>query len=270
MKYLTTEPPFLLKKYVRFYWMLEQEVASGMSYIHRTMADGCPELIFHYKGRFEEILSPEKIETSFKAGLHGQTQNFRRFIIHEDFGIFGVYLYPFAIPALFSFPASELSDQMTDLETLLGNEGSNLEERMMLANSHEERAAIISAFLCARLFKNNAHEPGVFSAINKVIHHNGLTTVREIALENSLSTRQFERKFKEFSGFSPKLYLRIARFQSAINAYGDKDKSLTEIAYECGYYDQSHFIHDFKNFSGQHPRFYFSGKGEGTEYRDQP
>ncbi|TXJ23716.1 MAG: AraC family transcriptional regulator [Chitinophagaceae bacterium] len=83
-----------------------------------------------------------------------------------------------------------------------------------------------------------------------------------------LSTRQFERNFKEFAGFSPKLYSRIIRFQSAIEQYGQTGKSLTEIAYDCGYYDQSHFIHDFKEFSGLHPRHYFGGKAEGTSWKD--
>ncbi|HTD40430.1 MAG TPA: helix-turn-helix domain-containing protein, partial [Mucilaginibacter sp.] len=75
------------------------------------------------------------------------------------------------------------------------------------------------------------------------------------------------RKFKIYSGFSPKMYLRLTRLQNALKQYGH-DKTLTQIAYECGYYDQSHFIHDVKAFTGYHPGFYFSGNAEGTEYRN--
>ena len=92
--------------------------------------------------------------------------------------------------------------------------------------------------------------------------------VQEMAGRAFLSTRQFERNFKQFAGFSPKLYSRIIRFQAAMQQYGNKAMSLTAIAYECGYYDQSHFIHDFKEFSGHHPHHYFSGNAEGTEWRD--
>jgi methylphosphotriester-DNA--protein-cysteine methyltransferase len=74
--------------------------------------------------------------------------------------------------------------------------------------------------------------------------------------------------FKHFSGFSPKLFSRIIRFQSALNHYGKKEKKLTEIAYDAGYYDQSHFIQDFKEFSGHSPKEYFSGKTETTQWRD--
>ncbi|MBC8045504.1 MAG: AraC family transcriptional regulator, partial [Fimbriimonadaceae bacterium] len=92
--------------------------------------------------------------------------------------------------------------------------------------------------------------------------------VEQLARQNFLSIRQFERNFKEFSGFRPKLFSRIIRFQSALSEYDNKGKPLTEIAYACGYYDQSHFIHDFKEFSGHYPKHYFSGKAEGAEYRD--
>jgi AraC-like DNA-binding protein len=237
-------------------------------YVHRTLADGCAELVFHYKGRFDEITAQHKTATSFVAGLHGQSKNFRRFIVHEDFGIFGVYLYRYAIPALFSIPSDEVSDQMPDLQTLLGNEGKDLEDKMMNADSHLERASIVSVFFSKRLLREFKTEPGVFMAIQHVIENRGMTPVRDLAAQSCLSTRQFERKFKAFSGFSPKLYSRISRFQATLRAYTNQDKSLTEIACESGYYDQSHFIHDFKTFSGHPPHFYFSGRGEDTAYLD--
>jgi len=89
-----------------------------------------------------------------------------------------------------------------------------------------------------------------------------------LANDYFLSERQFERQFRKFSGFSPKLFSRIVRFQSALTQYGNNEKSLTEIALETGYYDQSHFIHDFKEFSGYHPKQYFSGNSGAIEWRD--
>jgi AraC-like DNA-binding protein len=268
MKYLTFNPPPHLTKYVRYYWVLENEVAGGPPYFHRTMADGCAELIFHYRGRFDEIASDNKTDLSFTSGISGPTQRFRRFTIKEDFGIFGVYLYPFALPVLFGIPATEVRDEMPDLTTFLGQRGSDLEEKMMLAPDNFSRATIISTFLTSCLGRWQQREPAVFSIINQIIQVNGLTSISDLAAQSCLSTRQFERTFKEFSGFSPKLFSRIARFHNTMDAYGSKNKTLTEIAYECGYYDQSHFIHDFKAFSGQHPSEYFSGKSESTGYRD--
>ena len=268
MKYFTILPSADLARYVRFFWVLEHNLTDSEPYFHRTMADGCAELVFHFKGQFDEILKTEQSELSFRSGIHGQSQSFRRFRISEKFGIFGVYLYPFAIPALFGVPAAELSNQMPDLTTFLGKAGAELEERVMLATDHAGRIHIVSEYLRKCIRSREVHEPAVFSVISSVIQSNGLAKIPDLAAQSFLSTRQFERKFLAFSGFSPKLFNRIIRFHSALNEYGNKEKSLTEIAYECGYYDQSHFIHDFKAFSGQHPKTYFSGNAEGMGYRD--
>jgi hypothetical protein len=65
------------------------------------MADCCTELLFHYKGLFHEIDEQERHTLSFRSGIHAQSSRYRRFIIHEGFGIFGAYLYPYAAKLLF-------------------------------------------------------------------------------------------------------------------------------------------------------------------------
>jgi len=265
MKYLTIDPPPILAPFVRCFWVLEGEASTAEPYIYRGYADGCTELIFHYQSPFDRILRDDSSESGFAAGIHAHTRTFSRSIVYSNFAIFGCYLYPYAVPRLFGYPANDLTDQMTDLSSVLGCEGAELEERMLLAASNAERKAILSKFLITRLNRDRRELPNVFAAVNNIIEARGLMDVRELSEKYCLSHRQFERKFKEFSGFSPKLYSRIARFQSALREYGSK-KSLTDIAYDCGYYDQSHFISDFKEFSGYSPKVYFSGRAEGSEY----
>lgn len=268
MKYFTIKPPEYLAAYVRYFWVLEGEASFAQPYIHRSMADGCAELIFHYTGVFDELLDDRSTERSFSSGLAGQSQQFRRFLIKQNFGIFGVYLYPFAVSQLFAVPGVEAKNQMIDLRSLLGADANELEEKMMLAIDNRLRVKIITEFLERRLLKVKKQPPGVFEAVKYIIQTNGTTRVEDLANQNFQSTRQFERNFKQFSGFSPKLFSRIIRFQMALGEYKSKGKSLTEIAYACGYYDQSHFIQDFKEFSGFNPKAYFSGKTEATEWRD--
>jgi len=97
------------------------------------MADVCPELLFHFKGPFNELFDDGKAEKSFTAGIHGQTHCTRKFHIDKAFGIFGVCLYPQAIPLLFGLPATELTNQMPDLNTLLKQEGNELEDKITIA-----------------------------------------------------------------------------------------------------------------------------------------
>jgi len=266
MKYYTISPSTRLSQFVRYFWVLEGDLKSK-NYVHRSLADGGVEIVFHYKAMFDEIIAANRVEKSFASGISGQSRKFRRFITCENFGIFGAYLYPFAVPQFFSFPATDMSNQMISLEDLLGKDGKELEEKMMTATDNAHRVNIISAFLENRLNKKQLQTSPMIHAVSQIIHSKEIVDVRTLAKYFNLSTRQFERKFKEFAGFSPKLFSRIIRFQSAASKYGSDYPTLTEIAYDCGYYDQSHFIHDFKEFSGYHPKTFFSGKAEGIEWR---
>lgn len=188
-----------------------------------------------------------------------------RWVTKTSWAIFGCYLYPYALPRIFGPAASEFTDRIVDLRSAAGQAGADLEERMLTANDNSQRVEILSAFLTSRLSADKREISPIFYAINKIIVERGLADISELSSELFISRRQFERRFKEFAGFSPKTYARIVRFQTAVKEYGN-GRTLTEIAYECGYYDQSHFINDFREFSGYSPKTFFTGAAEGSEY----
>jgi AraC-like DNA-binding protein len=263
MRYYTIPPPPSLEGLVRFFWVLE----SDSPYTHRNLADGCVELFFHYKGTFTELHKNGTTETASASGIQGPSQSYRRFTIDQSFGMFGVYLYPYAIPQLFGSPVYSLANQLPDLQSWLGADGIALEEQMMLARTNSQRVKIMTLFLEKRLKHYDPAIHPLTKAISRLINDKQQVRVDELSASHFLSMRQFERKFKELAGLSPKLYTRILRFQAATQQYRGT-KSLTDIAYSCGYYDQSHFIHDFKEFSGLHPKAYFSGNSEATVWLD--
>jgi AraC-like DNA-binding protein len=253
MKHGFIKPPPQLADYVRFYWFIE----GNMPYVHHAFAYPCPELIFCYKGHFRYGIG-QKADNTLSSGIFGQTELFSRVTLNnEDFGILGIYLYPHALPQLFCLPANELTNQYADKNALLGKEGNILEEKIVLASNNHERANIVSDFLQAQLKNVKAEHNILTSSINAIINSYQKSAVKTLADQHFLSLRQFERRFKELSGFSPKSFLQIMRF----NAVLKKDvqhSSLTEIGIECGYYDQSHFIHDFQKFAGISPKEYFN------------
>ncbi|TDX01812.1 helix-turn-helix domain-containing protein [Dinghuibacter silviterrae] len=265
MTYLEIPPPPLLAPYVRFFWVLESNFPPGEMYVHRTLASGCPEMVFHYKGSFTEILPSGDQAPSFRSGITGQTTSFNRYAIQENFGIFGAFLYPYGLPALFGVSAQSVSNQSVDLASLCGAEGRILEERILSAPDNPTRVELLSTFLTSRLHPLEAF---VIHAIRSVVSREGLVDLAYLADQCFRSRRQFERDFKTYSGFSPKLFARLSRFGGALEPYGDKGLTLTQIAYACGYYDQSHFIHEFKAFSGHHPKEYFGGKAEAAQWKN--
>ncbi|MES2111954.1 MAG: helix-turn-helix domain-containing protein [Bacteroidota bacterium] len=265
MNYYTIQPPLALQPYVRCFWVLEHELgADEDSYVYRSVADGCVEMVFHYQSAFDELVT-DGVAHNWLSGMHFQSSKFRRFETRQSFGIFGAYIYPFAVPVLFNIPSAETSNEMLGLDVFLGREGSELEEKMMLADCNYKRAEILSEWLQKRLLNIKNKDVAIATAVKHVIHSAKISTVEQLASRFNLSERQFNRKFKEYAGFSPKMYMRLTRLNKAIKQQVT-DKPLGQVAYECGYYDQSHFIHELKEFTGYHPSFYFSGKAEGTEW----
>lgn len=264
MKYHTILPTPELAAYVRFFWVLE----SDGPYIHRSLADGGVELIFHYLEAFDEIKPSGRARSSLSA-IQGPSSGYQVYECKTKFGIFGIYLHPFAIPALFNIPSSEISDEMPDLVSFLGKEGRILEEQIMTATTNGERITISSKFLKNRLKKGSQLSNDVCHVIESITRTKGKIDIDRLAQDCFLSRRQFERKFKSHAGFSPKKYANIVRFQHAADAFVGRSKPLVQIALECGYYDQAHFTNHFKKFSGYQPKDYFEGKVIGNEWREK-
>ncbi|WP_109698877.1 helix-turn-helix domain-containing protein [Chitinophaga deserti] len=263
--FATFPPPPHLSRYVRMFWVFEHEVPQGEAYVYRSMADGCAELIFNYRNRFSPLTGTQGAGFSH---LHAQTSRHSRFITHGSFGIFGAYLYPTALPALFGHSSAALANNMPDLQSIMGRDGIDLEERIITARYHHQRVEILSGYLTELVTRRKQETTAVQIAVQTILSANGMVNIQDLAASISLSTRQFERNFKAGAGFTPKLFTRIIRFHRALEAYGQFDGNLTGLAYECGYYDQSHFIHDFREFSGYLPGEYFLGRPEGIEYRE--
>lgn len=268
MLYQTYAPPPELAPYVRFYWALEADLDPGETFVHRSMADGCVEMVFHYRSAFDEITNNGLIEASPIASIQAQSSTYRRFVTKNTFGIFGAYLYPFAIPKLFSLPASDLTNISPDLASVFGKQGLLLDEQVAAATDNLDRVRLVSHFLVEKLQTSKREISPVHSAVHTILQSKGNVRTQDLADNHNISKRQFERKFKELAGMSPKLYSRVMRFQAATHFKLHGRADLAEVAYACGYYDQSHFIHDFREFSGYTPKEYFWNEAEGTQYID--
>lgn len=252
MTYHSFKATGLLKDYVKHFWVLEGQASAKKPYVHNYFADTCPELLFYYKGSFHEF--DARHQAPIKTGVAGQSQKNRKLISTSNFGVFGVYLYPHTIAALFGIQAADVKDQMVDLKAILGRDADELEEKMMLARDHAARLSAISTYLEKKIQPILPAVHPMIASMQQIKNTNGIITLQELASHFSLSTRQFERNFLNISGLTPKVFARIIRFQTALKKLNHPGKSMTSIAYEADYYDQAHFIRDFKSFAGLKPK----------------
>lgn len=164
-----------------------------------------------------------------------------------------VGLKPCAMYRLIGVPQHAMIDEDYNATMFLGEEINGLVERMIHTSNHTEKNNIMQEYLLTKLPILKPEIPFDL-AINRLLKSGGNLTVEETAVLACLSTRQFERISRERLGFSPKVYFRLVRFT---HAYQCKEKNpaenWTNIAYECGYFDQAHLIRDFKFFAGINP-----------------
>jgi AraC-like DNA-binding protein len=250
------KPEGVLAEYVRFYWSLEAQVEGIDPFVHRALPDNCVELIFYCKGKLA-ISSLEGEEgNTFASGVFGQAQKFRQFKTQSNFHLFGVYLYPYSFKLLFNLPAYHLRNEKIDTETLWGFKGKMLEEQIMLADTDDQRVQLASTFLFERIKTIRNHDRAFVRSIKSVVDNNNVLSIASFAHDCNLSRRQFERKFIEFSGFSPKDFFNVVRFKNVLKEIEQRRKPLAQIAIDVGYYDQPHLTNEFKKFSGYSPKEY--------------
>jgi AraC-like DNA-binding protein len=252
-------PPASLKEYVQYFWCGELQLKSGEMFTHYSAASSKAQLLFHYCGDFKIRSASGNIENTFTAGLYGQKALYNQYWTYsKESGIFGVQLYPHALAALFSIPASELTNQIVALDELLGSHSLKLTEKVNTCHSFEEKVNIVSDFLISRISTQKSKYKNIELAILQMHHHTGQLTLSDLVSHSCLSQRQFERSFKELAGFSPQFYSKLIRFERALYTISDLEKNFTQLSIELGYYDQAHFNRDFKQFTGLSPSQYIA------------
>ena len=167
-----------------------------------------------------------------------------------------VVFHPGGPAAFLSEPLHELSGLSVPVNTFKNFADANdLAERLSDAESNADRIRIVEEVLVSKL-KRNIIDPLVLHAAQQIKSDQGTTRIKELIGALSISRDAFEKRFRQTIGTSPKQFSNITRIRSLIERAKDH-KTLTELAYSYGYFDQSHFIKDFKIFTGQSPSHFF-------------
>ena len=249
MKYEQISPPPYLKNYVRYFWVLESDGTSEPAKKLLPLADGCPGIIFQHSsvGSFSDS-AHEHLPEIF---LYGQTVKPTELNLGGQFKTFGVCFYPYTLKSMFGFDASELTDSCVDL-TLLVN---NFKEPLLNASSLKNQIDTFSTHLDCHIKKSSYRiDHATEYALSEIVQAKGNLPLRDLQRKLKLSERGFQRSFNQHVGISPKLFSRVCRFQAALRQLKNNNyANLSDVAFDNGYADQSHFIRSFKEFAGFSP-----------------
>ncbi|MDF3821245.1 helix-turn-helix domain-containing protein [Leptospira sp. 96542] len=263
MDYQTYPPQKDLSSIIKCYWTLEVP-KSDETHKQRIVPDGCIEMAFllgddikRYKNKMKDqfVYQP-------RAMVIGQ--------ITEPFEIeptgyvntFAVRFFPFGFSMIHSIPMDQLANNETPLSALFGDKVANqLYEDIIKTKDIKLRIKIIEVFLLDQLKTKSNQERVIQMTVESLMKSNGSAPILSIWNHDAAKVRDMERKFLKLVGLSPKHLGKIIRLQTALKLMLDGEpKSLTQIAYESDYYDQSHFIKDFRKLTGLNPRQFLGDK----------
>jgi AraC-like DNA-binding protein len=163
-------------------------------------------------------------------------------------------------------PAGELRDTTVSLDAVWGQTAIDLRDRLLEAVTHRTRFEIVERALLTELSTDFERNGAVGFALRRFMAAPHTTTIASVSDQVGLSSKRFIQVFRNETGFTPKVFCRIRRFQQALDRMGvGKNIEWANVALDCGYFDQSHFIHDFRAFSGINPTSYLARQ---TPYRN--
>ena len=237
-------PGELLRAYISCYWAMTSPVELNEPISHRVLPDGCVDIIFDLNARShgEAAVIAGTMTKPIFAELKGRVN------------YLAVRFLPGGFLHFFDDPVRRIADRVVPLEMISGGETCDLAERLIGESGIESRIELIEGCFERLLMKNNRSDPVVRSALANILRHKGNIEVSRLSMDANSSQRQLSRKFKKWVGVGPKSFCRIIRFQNVLRMLpACANRNLLSIALDGGYYDQSHFIHEFNSYYGLGP-----------------
>lgn len=247
-----TRPP--LSKHADLLWLAE-----GYAQPH-----SCERLL--PTGNMDMVLS--------LGGEHGQDvvsgarSRFTLLDTSRPLTLIGVRFRPGGGFPFFGVPAGELQNLSVPLETLWGAQAARLRERLLEAQTPAARFDILEEALLQRLRAGRSRSAAVRYAIGRFKDPTRAASVAAVVERTGFSQRHFIATFRDEVGLTPKVFARVTRFRRVIDSLqGSREIDWSALALECGYFDQAHFIHDFRDFAGISPSAYLRHRTSSNHVR---
>lgn len=261
MDYKTFQPHSDLESLIKCYWTLEVPADSD-SQKQRIIPDGCIEMAFILGDDIKRYTSGDEFILQPRAMILGQT--LEPFYIQPTGYVnsFAVRFYPYGFANLVTTPIKNLVNKETPIELIFGEKPAEvLEQKIIQATDTIARIGIIESFLLDKFRSKATIDSIVKSTVVTILSTKGSMPIKTILKENLSKRRQLERNFLKQIGISPKQLGRVIRLQTALKMLlNQQSENLTQIAYNSEYYDQAHFIKDFKEFTGTNPKEFLGNK----------
>ncbi len=258
MTYLSHRPAAPLSRYIKSIWLCEGHTQPHAK--ERVLPSGEMQLVINLHEDRLCVYDREdtgRCESFPGALLTGARSEYSVIDTAQQAYIMGVQFRPGGAFPFFRLPAGELWNTQAPLDALWRSDADRLRGQLLEAATHQERFAILETGLLRELARGREQNGIVGFALRQFLAQPHATSIASVTHETGLSAKRFIQVFRDEVGLTPKVFCRVRRFQRALGQIGRRGKvDWAAVALDAGYFDQAHFIHDFRAFSGISPSAY--------------
>lgn len=261
-----------LAPFVECYFTWHSSGAEVTDFVVESPPSGFCSIVFNAGNEY--ILRNKKYEKLRvpRQFISGQSIYSYSLCFNGIIDVCGIVFKPAALASLFDLPTYEYTEERISLDTVFKkNIVDELAAKLSMEKDANAKVKLLETFLQHYYSRNKPQPDFIDTAANLIVEKNGMLDVGEIMQNVYMSRRNFERKFFRKVGLSPKYYARIRRMAYLLNMIAGKKKADWGFVFsECEFYDQSHFIKDFLEFTGRTPQQYLDDNRELANWVDKP
>lgn len=250
IRYPVSHP--MLQNIVKYYWVIESK--SPVMINHKLLPVSNIDFILNLSSPIK-YFNDEKTEIE-AVGFHFNGIRDKYHIINQKgiLKVIGISFFSTGLFPIVKMPISEFRNRTIDLNLIIKGFTEDIANKINTTDSNPKIIKIIENSLVEMIDDSLIPRKeiyNIFRTYNKNIYH---LSVSEFCKQYGINQRKLERLFNKYIGISPKLFYRISRFKEITNLLeNSRNNGFTSLAYDHNYYDQTHFIKDFKSFTGNTP-----------------
>lgn len=239
---------------IKSFWLIDKQKDVTLQK-EKIIPDGYPELIFHFGDPYK---------TNINGNWQIQSQNLiagqiKNYFFLENTGVskmFAIKFQPWALTEVFKIQMFLLKNKVIEVPPNILKIVKPIKEIAISSFSFNEKITLIEEWFIEFMSIQNTEPSKGKKILKLILENNGRIDLKKTQNEIGYSERSLERYFKTHIGLSPKLYIRIIRFSYIFQLIKKDNTCWADIVFLAGFYDQSHFIKNFKEFTGEEPSKY--------------
>ncbi|MDQ8005917.1 MAG: helix-turn-helix domain-containing protein [Pedobacter sp.] len=272
MIYRKFNPCDKLHSFIECYYLWEIDLPKGESMVIESPPNGFCSVVFNLgdcysieNKKYDRLKVPQQF-------IAGQSIYSYKLHISGHLNVAGIVFKPAALASLYHLPIYEYTEERMPLSNVFEEAFlKNYVDGLQQAETAVQKVELLEKFVLAEINLKDIKPDIIDAAANKIVEANGIIQINDLMKTVCMSKRSFERNFFKKVGLSPKYFARIRRLSFLANLVAGKKKvDWQQVLTECDYYDQSHFIKDFIEFTGRSPEKYLQDNVELANFISKP